>query len=144
MDSHNKMFIKAKENIGKRFLEFINANPDKPWDWRWISKNPNLTMETINANPDKPWDWQWISINQNLTMEFITANSDKPWDWGRMGISSNKFTYEYNIELLNLYLKKHKESMKKVFEEFEEVLLNPDNMEMAKKLGVYSGLSSEW
>jgi len=34
--------------------------------------------------------------------------------------------------------------MKKVFEEFEEVLLIPYNMEMAKKLGVYSGLSSEW
>ena len=93
MDSYNEFCIKAKENVGKRFLKFIDANPDKPWDW------------------------------------------------GRMGISSNKFTYEYNIELLNLYLK---ESMKKVFEEFEELLLMPYNMEMAKKLGVYSGLSSEW
>ena len=70
-----------------KLMEMINANPHKPWDWYWISQNPNLTLKTINANPDKPWDWYWISQSPNITMEMINANPDKPWEW--CGISRN-------------------------------------------------------
>ena len=52
--------------------------PDKPWYWRYISKNPNLTMEFIEAHHEKSWNWGWISENINLTMEFIQAHPDKP------------------------------------------------------------------
>jgi hypothetical protein len=34
--------------------EIIESNPDKPWDWRYISYNPNITWKIIEANPDKP------------------------------------------------------------------------------------------
>ena len=34
---------------------------DKPWDWDWISSNPNITMEIIEKYPDKPWNWNFIS-----------------------------------------------------------------------------------
>lgn len=37
-------------------MDIIQSNPDKPWDWCMVSRNPNLTMEIINANPDKPWN----------------------------------------------------------------------------------------
>ena len=37
--------------------------PDKPWNWKYISQNPNLTMEMIEKNSDKPWDWKYISDN---------------------------------------------------------------------------------
>ena len=34
-----------------------------------IFYNPNLTMEMINAHLDKPWNWSWISSNPNITMK---------------------------------------------------------------------------
>ena len=70
-----------------KYWSFIEDNMDKPWDWDWISRNPNLTMEMINANPDKPWNWYYISQNPNITMEMINANPNKPWLWD--GISRN-------------------------------------------------------
>ena len=42
-------------------MEIIEKYPDKPWDWEYISKNPNIMMEIIEKNPDKPWDWASIS-----------------------------------------------------------------------------------
>ena len=72
--------FKRREKNGK-FMDFINANPDKNWDWNGISRNPNITMEIINKNLDKPWKWFWISHNPNITMEMINSNPDKPWDW---------------------------------------------------------------
>ena len=32
-------------------------------NWYYMSSNPNLTIEFINENPDKQWDWCWISHN---------------------------------------------------------------------------------
>ncbi len=69
-------------------MEMINANPDKPWDWDEISRNSNITMADIKANPDKPWCWDVISRNPNITMDYITDNPGKPWDWNVISINS--------------------------------------------------------
>jgi DNA-dependent RNA polymerase auxiliary subunit epsilon len=53
--------------------KLLEKYPDKPWNWRWISKNPNLTMEFIEKNPDKPWDWE--NLSRNFTIEFIKKKS---------------------------------------------------------------------
>jgi hypothetical protein len=45
-------------------MSFIENNPDKPWNWYWISLNPNITMSDIEKYPDKPWKWYWISSNK--------------------------------------------------------------------------------
>ena len=49
-----------------KYWQFIIDNPDKPWDWDYISENPNITMKDILDNPDKPWDWDYISWNPNI------------------------------------------------------------------------------
>ena len=72
--------------------EIITDNPDKPWDWSNISQNPNINMEIIRTNPEKPWDWYLISRNPNITMEIILENPNKPWNW--RAISCNPFTKE--------------------------------------------------
>ena len=41
--------------LEKLLLKF----PDKPWNWDYISCNPNITMEMIEAHPNKPWNWGW-------------------------------------------------------------------------------------
>ena len=48
----------------KKYWSFIQENLDKDWNWSWISKNPNITMDIIRDNPDKPWNWRLIHVNQ--------------------------------------------------------------------------------
>ena len=43
--------------VGELLMDIINKNPDKEWDWYFISMNPNITWDIIESNPDKPWDW---------------------------------------------------------------------------------------
>jgi hypothetical protein len=64
--------------------------PNKPWDWQYISENPNLTMEIIEKYPNKPWDWYLISYNSNITMDFIEKNQDKI---NFHNLSNNRFNY---------------------------------------------------
>ncbi len=65
----------------------IKLSPDKPWDWFWISRNPNITWDIIKSNPEKPWNWVYVSRNPNITMDIVKDNPDKPWNWA--GISRN-------------------------------------------------------
>ena len=46
----------------------------------------------MEANPDKPWNWNWLSLNPNITWEFVEANLDKPWNCNHL--TENKFTKE--------------------------------------------------
>ena len=59
------------------FYDLVLLNPDKPWNWEYISENPNITWEIIQANPDKPWNWRHISKNSNITWDIIHSNPDK-------------------------------------------------------------------
>ena len=54
-------------------MEIIEKYPNKPWDWFYISKNPNITMEIIEKYPDKPWNWRVISKHPNITMESLKS-----------------------------------------------------------------------
>jgi hypothetical protein len=29
-----------------------------------VSSNPTITWEIVRDNPDKPWDWFWLSGNK--------------------------------------------------------------------------------
>ena len=51
---------------------------NKPWDWKTLSCNPNLTWDIVHANPDKDWDWRGLSYIQRY-MDMVDY-SDKPWD----------------------------------------------------------------
>ena len=44
--------------------------------------------QLIQSNLDKPWDWYWISCNPNITWDIIQQNRDKPWNWGNLSKSS--------------------------------------------------------
>jgi hypothetical protein len=45
-------------------LKLLIKYPEKPWNWRLISKNPRTTMEFIEKHPDKPWNWGCVSWNK--------------------------------------------------------------------------------
>ena len=60
-------------------MDMIVNNPDKPWDWELISKNP-ITMDMIVNNPDKPWNWRFLAQNPNLDIDLIISTKDKYLD----------------------------------------------------------------
>jgi len=96
--------------------EIILENPDKPWEWYWLSRHPSVTWEIVQENPDKSWNGTMLSMNPNMTWEVVQknpdipcnwyavsmnpklcwdtvqGNPDKPWDW--RGLSRNPFTLE--------------------------------------------------
>ena len=39
--------------------------PDKPWNWRLISRFPDLNIDFVIEHHDKPWDWHFISNHPN-------------------------------------------------------------------------------
>ena len=45
-----------------------------------ISFNPTVTPEIVENNPNWPWNWGGMSKNPNLTKEFVLKNKDKTWD----------------------------------------------------------------
>ena len=59
--------------------DVVQANPDFPWSYYYLSQNHNITWEIVQANPDKPWNYSTLSANPNITWEIVQANPDKPW-----------------------------------------------------------------
>ena len=63
--------------------------PNKPWDWKHISRHPNIMLSDVLANSEKPWNWKNVSRNPNITLTDVATNPNLPWDWGEL--SANKF-----------------------------------------------------
>ena len=82
----NWAFLSRNPNIT---WDIIKQNPDKPWDWNFVSSNSNITWDIIQKNPDKPWDWSYLSSNSNITWDIIQQNPDKPWDWWNLSRNLN-------------------------------------------------------
>ena len=102
-------------------MEFIEAHPEYPWDWKWISGSPNITVEFIDNHPDYPWDWGLVSENPNLTMEFIESHPEYPWDWNR--VQTNKFTK--NKELFMVEEARKFMAIYKIKQWWKEICLSP-------------------
>lgn len=90
------------------WFSYILEHPKKPWSWRHISGNPNLTFDIvkeyssypwnykaisahenvklihIRSNPDFPWDYDGLSSNPHITWDFVCENADKPWDFAKL------------------------------------------------------------
>ncbi len=56
-------------------------------DWKAISQHPNIKMEDIRANPHLKWNPKFVALNPNITTEFITTN--KSWNWDYTQLSKN-------------------------------------------------------
>ena len=45
-------------------FDIVLAHSDKPWKWKCLSSNPNITFDIVFAHPDKLWDWDYLSSNK--------------------------------------------------------------------------------
>ena len=75
-------------------MDIIEKYPDKPWNWEFISKNPNITIDIIEKYPDKFWSYYSVSNNPNITIEFIEKNIE---EINITELSKNKFTYQNKL-----------------------------------------------
>jgi hypothetical protein len=71
------------------YINFILSHPDKPWDWGYLSRNPNITIDMVLSHPDLPWNWESLSSNPNITMDMVLSHPDLPWDWGWLSRNPN-------------------------------------------------------
>ena len=44
--------------------------------------NPNITWDIVKDNPDKLWDYEFLSRNPNITWKIIYSKKDKGCDYG--------------------------------------------------------------
>jgi hypothetical protein len=87
------------------WFNYIENNPDKPWNWEYLSENPNITWDIVVDNPEKKWDYDSLSVNPNITWDIIEANLDKPWIYELL---SENLMYKYpffNNQQLSYLLK---------------------------------------
>ena len=50
--------------------QYILDNPEKPWSWAGLSRNPNITLDIVLKHPEKPWDWAGLSWNKMDKYQF--------------------------------------------------------------------------
>ncbi len=61
------MNLKQLENEWRqKWFQYILDHPEKDWDYKFLSCNPNVTWEMIQANPQMHWDFQGVSKNSNV------------------------------------------------------------------------------
>ena len=81
--------VKYLSNNPNITLDIIENNPTLDWDWKLISCNPNITIGFIQKNIDKfnLFDWYEISRNKGITMKDISEYISFPWKYE--GVSEN-------------------------------------------------------
>jgi hypothetical protein len=75
------LYNKFLDEWSDKWFQFIKDNPDKLWNYYYLSKNPNITCKIVQENPDKDWDYCNLSYNPNITWKIVQANPDKSWDY---------------------------------------------------------------
>ena len=120
-----------EQNWNQYFFNFIKKHFDKPWNFYYLSKNPNITWDIVEANPDKLWNWYGLSKNPNITWDIVEANHDKDWNWFR--ISYN--TFQKEKEVFELRVKKQKFIQENIFEELVKIAMHPKKIEKYLNMG---------
>ena len=115
-------FLSENPNIT---WEIVKANPDIDWDYSWLSANPNITWEIVKKNPEKDWDYSNLSANPNITWEIVKANPDK--DWNYYGLSGNPMDkYQFPLCVMK---RRAKERTDKIRQELIQKVYHPSKVE---------------
>ena len=59
----------------------IRNNIDLPWNYDWLSFNPNLEISFVKEHPTEKWNYTYMSQNINITMNDVLENINFPWDY---------------------------------------------------------------
>lgn len=76
-------------------LDLIVGTPELPWDFKYVSKNPNVTIvDVVDNYPDLPWNYSSLSVNPNITETVVFIEyPGLPWDYRQLSLNQN-ITYD--------------------------------------------------
>jgi len=57
----------------KKWFQFIKANPNLPWNFYELSRNPNITWDIVQANLNKPWEFLLVIIKPSHNMGYRSS-----------------------------------------------------------------------
>ena len=64
------------------------------WNYSTLTYNPNITVDIIHAHRDKPWDYRFLHLNQNMTLDVI-LRTRRDIEWNESMLTQDKkITYE--------------------------------------------------
>ena len=75
------------ENSGIQLQDIID-HPELPWNWDWISRNPNMTIEFAIEYKDQ-LDWFYITPNPGIKFNDILNHPELPWDKSQITCNPN-------------------------------------------------------
>ena len=64
------------DNEKKVNIETIKKYRNKPWNWNFLSRNPNITIEIISEYSDMPWELLHFMHNPNFRIDLIYSSSN--------------------------------------------------------------------
>ena len=65
-----------------------------PWDFQYLSDNPNLSMDFLSQHIDQQWDWDYLSNHPNITMDFVEKNIKQGWNLYNLARRLDEFRVE--------------------------------------------------
>lgn len=60
-------------------IQTVLDNPDLPWDYKVVSRNPKVDIDIVNDNPQIEWSYFWLTLHMDLGV--IYANPDCKWSY---------------------------------------------------------------
>ena len=72
----------------------VLQNKHLPWNWKYISHNPNITPDFIYLYQFENLDWDYMSSHSHLSLEIIEQLNQRPWSWSEISRNHN-LTYQY-------------------------------------------------
>ena len=85
----NKLWFDSKITIDD-LIEYCQIHPQFSLNWSIVSRCEYIKMEDIEKNLHLPWEWKFVSQNPNITPKFIKKYSHK---LSFNDITRNSFTF---------------------------------------------------
>jgi len=112
---HHYTFYAATYSMNPNIrFEDIDTLQNIPWRWRALSANSGITIRDIRTNPDKPWDYAYVSKNTFNPWKYeysMTTSMDrmKYTSWYIQAIKDELFAHAWDIDRMVNWCLDHQE-----------------------------------
>jgi hypothetical protein len=100
-------FSISKQNISIDTIKYIHNLNNNLLCWSKLSSNIYIDEFTIEKNLELPWNWNFISQNPNISISFIERNIDK---MNFIDLALNDFGHFYKNEAYSFSLERMKKT----------------------------------
>src|SRR5271154_984829 len=76
-----KVYPNGRIIFANHLITLLKLQPDKNWDYTWLSENPSITWQIVKNNPNRNWNYNYLSHIPSITWEIVKANPDKNWNY---------------------------------------------------------------